>query len=422
MKWGFKKAFICCALLLTAGAVFQFIFGGMDRSFLKQPWGAIIAINYLYLLILTYAKSDRWDWAKKLYDRYSMTASLAFMTLLCIILGLFNFRHATSSWPFCLIYLHFTTILGLRTIDDIHHWRKRRLVPLLSHAAVFLILAAGMFSSGDKIKVRITAPIGHPVHMGQSADGKEVQLPFSIVLKDFTMEEYAPKLHLIDYRQGTSSAEYISVEDKGLTGSLEGWEITVLDILENAGRMKDSLDYKAMDHVGAATAVYVRAIKTAAKDEHVQTSQVSAGGPSGTIREGWVSCGSHIFQPAMLQLDERHAIAMPSREPSKYLSEVIIIDQDGEKTRSIEVNKPAKIGAWRIYQQGYDTERGRWSTISIFECVRDGWYPFIQTALWMILASGLIMALTAGGSGRKKGLATRKEGWDGPIKKKETRS
>ena len=405
MKWGFKKAFAYCALLLSAGAVFQLISGGMDRSFLKQPWGAIIAINYLYLLILAYAKSDKWDWAKKLYDKYSMTASLAFMTILCIILGLFNFRHATTSWPFSLIYIHFTTVLGLRTIDDIHHWRKRRLVPLLSHAAVFLILAAGMFSSGDKIKVRITAPVGYPVHMGQTADGKEVQLPFSIVLKDFTMEEYAPKLHLIDYRQGSSSAEYISVEDKGVTGSLEDWEISVLDILENAGRMRDSLDYKAMDHVGATTAVYVRAIKTSAKAESEQASQENAeikkGAPE-TIREGWVSCGSHIFQPAILQLDEKLAIAMPSREPSKYLSEVIIIDNDGEKHRSIEVNKPAKTGSWRIYQQGYDTERGRWSTISIFECVRDGWYPFIQTALWMILASGLIMALTAGNKRRKE--------------------
>jgi hypothetical protein len=104
----------------------------------------------------------------------------------------------------------------------------------------------------------------------------------------------------------------------------------------------------------------------------------------------------------MLQLDDKHAIAMPTREPSKYLSEVIIIDKDGEKPRNIEVNKPAKIGAWRIYQQGYDTERGRWSTISIFECVKDGWYPFIQTALWMILASGLLMALTAGNKRKRR--------------------
>lgn len=405
MKWGFKKAFVDCALLISVGAVFQLISGGMDRSFLKQPWGAIIAINYLYLLILAYAKSDKWNWVKKLYDKYSMTASLAFMTLSCIILGLFNFRHATSSWPFSLIYLHFTTVLGLRTIDDIHHFKNRRLVPLLSHTAVFLILSAGMFSSGDKIKVRITAPVGYPVHMGQTADGKEVQLPFSIVLKDFTMEEYAPKLHLIDYRQGSSSAEYISVEDKGVTGSLKDWEISVLDILENAGRMRDSLDYKAMDHVGATTAVYVRAIKTPAKAESEQAAQENAEitkGSSESVREGWVSCGSHIFQPAMLELDDKHAIAMPTREPSKYLSEVIIIDNDGEKPRNIEVNKPAKIGAWRIYQQGYDRERGRWSTISIFECVKDGWYPFIQTALWMILASGLIMALTAGNKRKRR--------------------
>lgn len=401
MKWGFKRAFVRCATLFIAGAVFQFITGGLDNSFLRHPWGLIIAINYLYILILAYAKSDSWKWVRTLYDQYAMISSLASMVVLCMIFGLtaqngstdgiagaLGFRRMASSWPFCMIFIYFTTALGLRTIDDIHHWKQRRILPLLSHAAVFIVLAAGMFSGGDKVRVRLTAPVGYPVHTGITASGQEVRLPFVITLRKFEMKEYQPKLHMIDPQMGTSSAEYLRVEEGA--GSFEGWDITVVEYLDMAGKLQDSTDYKSMEHVGAAPAAYVRAVEA----------------QSGASREGWVSCGSHIFPPAMLQLSENQALAMPKREPEHYLSKIIVIDDKGESAYDIEVNNPAKVGAWRIYQVGYDTERGRWSTTSVLECVKDGWYPLIQTALWIILASGVAMALTAGRSRRKKEVAS----------------
>ncbi|MBQ2036807.1 MAG: hypothetical protein II216_02705, partial [Alistipes sp.] len=79
------------------------------------------------------------------------------------------------------------------------------------------------------------------------------------------------------------------------------------------------------------------------------------------------------------------------------------MDGSGEQwTESIEVNKPARIGAWRIYQVGYDTQRGRWSSSSVVECVKDGWWSAVQIALWMLLAAAVVMFLTAGGRGVTK--------------------
>ena len=154
MKWGYKRAFVRCALLFLAGAALQLITGGLDNSFLRHPWGLIISINYLYLLILAYAKSDSWTWVRKLYDRHAMTSSLAAMVVMCIIFGLtaqngstegiagaLGFRNMKASWSFGLIFFYFTSVLGLRAIDDIRNWRSRRLIPSLSHAAVFLVLA-----------------------------------------------------------------------------------------------------------------------------------------------------------------------------------------------------------------------------------------------------------------------------------------
>ena len=86
----------------------------------------------------------------------------------------------------------------------------------------------------------------------------------------------------------------------------------------------------------------------------------------------------------------------PDGSPKTFLSQVKISDKKGERNFDIEVNHPAKVGAWRIYQVGYDKAMGTDSRYSVFECVRDGWYPVIKTGLWIILASGILMALTAG--------------------------
>ena len=124
---------------------------------------------------------------------------------------------------------------------------------------------------------------------------------------------------------------------------------------------------------------------------------------TGEMYEGWVSCGSFIFEPAFLWLGDRYAVAMPKREAKRYLSRIEFMDGSGEQwTESIEVNKPARIGAWRIYQVGYDTQRGRWSSSSVVECVKDGWWSAVQIALWMLLVAAVVMFLTAGGRGVTK--------------------
>ena len=155
---GYKKAFLRCALLFVVGAVLQLSVGNARASLLSYPLGPIVAVNYLYLLYLAYSKSDQWKWVKPVFDHYAMTASLASMTFMCLIFGLcrqdgsdlgvmgaLGFRKMSSSWPFLFIMLDFITVLGLRAIDDIHHWRSRRRVPIIIHCVVFLVFAAGFF-------------------------------------------------------------------------------------------------------------------------------------------------------------------------------------------------------------------------------------------------------------------------------------
>lgn len=108
--------------------------------------------------------------------------------------------------------------------------------------------------------------------------------------------------------------------------------------------------------------------------------------------------GKKITMPFMLTLKEfvlEEYEDMPV--PKRYLSTISVADvKKGMRTLEVEVNHPAKVGQWRIYQYNYDLSHGEGHSVSIFKCVRDPWYGLAASAMWLILLSGLVVFLTAG--------------------------
>ena len=394
-EWGYKRAFLRCALLFVVGTTLQLAVGDIDSSLLHYPWGLILAVNYLYLLVVAYAMRNRWRWLRQLGDDKACLSSLAAFGAIVIVFGLtrqdpareglvgaLGFSRMTSSWPFNLLLFYFMTTLGIRTVSDIHHLRDRRMAAVLTHLGVFVLLVAGTFGSGDTVRCMVTTRVGTPVSIGRDDAGHEVRLPFALTLDDFSIEEYPPKLYLLDTRRESSSREFLSVEADGAEAVIGDWRIRAEHSLDMAGRLPEESDWRAMKHVGAAPAVYASAENTV----------------TGERFSGWVSCGSHIFEPSYLMLDDGMAVAMPRREAKRYLSRVNIMEEGGiRRDVEIEVNHPARVGSWRVYQVGYDTSKGRWSDTSVLECIRDPWYGAAHLALWMLLAAGVVMFVTAGG-------------------------
>lgn len=394
-EWGYKRAFLRCALLFVVGTTLQLAVGDIDSSLLHYPWGLILAVNYLYLLVVAYAMRNRWRWLRQLGDDKACLSSLAAFGAIVIVFGLtrqdpareglvgaLGFSRMTSSWPFNLLLFYFMTTLGIRTVSDIHHLRDRRMAAVLTHLGVFVLLVAGTFGSGDTVRCMVTTRVGTPVSIGRDDAGHEVRLPFALTLDDFSIEEYPPKLYLLDTRRESSSREFLSVEADGAEAVIGDWRIRAEHSLDMAGRLPEESDWRAMKHVGAAPAVYASAENTV----------------TGERFSGWVSCGSHIFEPSYLMLDDGMAVAMPRREAKRYLSRVNIMEEGGiRRDVEIEVNHPARVGSWRVYQVGYDTSKGRWSDTSVLECIRDPWYGAAHVALWMLLAAGVVMFVTAGG-------------------------
>ena len=59
------------------------------------------------------------------------------------------------------------------------------------------------------------------------------------------------------------------------------------------------------------------------------------------------------------------------------------------KEACVEVNKPLSFTGWKIYQLSYDESKGKWSTYSVFELVRDPWLPLVYIGIWMMIAGAI---------------------------------
>ena len=385
LSHNYKEIVVRCACLLLAGTALQLLMGGVDASFLKYPWGVVLSVNYLYLLVIISFNKDKWGWTRHFTGRRTYIASLIAMLVLTLVFGLvrqdgssgllgaLGFTQMKHSWVFNLFLLHFTTIMGVKVVDSLRSIKKQRLHVAIMHTAFFIILVTGIFGSGEKVRVRLTAVQGEPTNIGITSDGKRVELPFIIRLKDFSLEEYPPQIHILS--NDRLSKEFLPINGKNSNDVLGQWRIECVEYLEMAGRKPGDSVYIHMNHVGATTAAY---IKASSVDETV---------------EGWVSCGSYIFTGSTLMLPDGSHLVMPRREVKKYLSETEIISGDEKKVFNIAVNVPATIGAWKIYQSGYDSARGRWGTSSVFECVKDSWYPITHVAMWLILVAGVFALL-----------------------------
>lgn len=434
--WGYKRAFGRCALLLAAGVALQTFSGSIDPSFLRYPWGVIVALVYVYLLLAVHLLGDKWPKLRRLSDTYASLSSLTMILVLLLVFGLvrqdgrpdsflgfLGFTRMSRSWVFAVPLLYFTTVVTLTAIDEIHHFNKHRFGTVFAHIGLSVILISGTFGCGDFKRVTLTAPVGIPRHTALTDSGAPFALPFEVTLKRFEMDEYPPKLFVYDIRDGSFSDEYVScsaepnssvsdgqrsvpvrnhssdsIHTSGsetvpaaitVSGAIGEWSVVIKDYIASAG--KDSLGYVPLDHFGAVPAAFVSvAHSSLSSSSFTGTEADHIGKPAleSIMVEDWVSCRSSLFGECVLKLDDYHVLRMSKPEPKRFASEVVLERSGQSKTVSIEVNHPAKVGAWRIYQSGYDTEKGKWSSYSVLECVRDPWFGAVRIALWLLLLSG----------------------------------
>lgn len=408
--WKYKEGMMIGAGLLVTGFLLQATVGKIEWAWVAFPVNVFVL--FLFLILLEGMHVFR----KKVYlfgwlSHYSAAvSSLCWVVGMTVLMGLIKqipshhsldgferllgFSQMLSSWSFVLLYVWMTMVLGLTILRAGFPFRWRKVPFLLNHIGLFVALVAATLGNADMQRLRMTTSLGNAEWRAQNeATQQIVELPLAIELKDFTIDEYPPKLMLIDNATGKVLPEkapvHLLLEEGVAEGELQDWSLVItLSIPEAASvATEDTLKFTEFHSMGSTYAVYLKAVN------HQTNEQ----------KEGWVSCGSFMFPYKALKLNDRVSLVMPEREPRRFASDVTLYTESGlQQEETIEVNKPVELDGWKIYQLSYDETKGRWSDISVFELVSDPWLPYVYIGIGLMILGAVCLFTTAQPERRKE--------------------
>ena len=231
-------------------------------------------------------------------------------------------------------------------------------------------------------RLKMTVQEGNTEWRATDNFGNIVELPIAIELDSCLIEEYPPKLVVIDNLSGKilpeKQPESYMFEAIGKTTRLAGYTIEITDYLPHAGVIRDTafVNFVPLLMDGATTALKVKVL-------HPSLSESV---------EGWVSNGSYMFPYNVLYVDKTVSVAMPVQDVKRYTSKVTAYSEKGNVTKAdIEVNKPLSFENWVIYQLSYDESKGKYSETSVFELVRDPWLKIVYIGIFMLFGGALFL-------------------------------
>ena len=392
-----KEGFVTGAGLILVGLALQYSVGPIDWSAFAFPINAICLVLYLAFLALIYALRHRVRLFSFFFTTEAAVPTLVYAALLTVAMGLtrqvapheraidpIGLTRMLSFWPFVLIYGRLTGIVGLIAIRQILHFRLRELPSLLSHLGVFIAIVAATLGSADMERVKLRASMDMPEWRATHEQGF-LELPLAIQLEKFTIDEYPPKLLIINSKTGKSipakNPEIVLVDKHFREGKLLKWRIRVRQNLPLAAPVvtSDTVKYVGWGSSGAVTALLVEA------------QPMEGDRAVGKPLVGWVTCGSYLFPFQELKLTKDLSLVMARREPERYASRIHVYTRSQKNiVATVEVNKPVSVDGWRIYQLSYDESMGRWSETSTFELVKDPWLPAVYLGIFLLLAGAVL--------------------------------
>ena len=402
--WGYIEGWTICGGIFFTGMILQFFSGKITPDSFHFPVNLILGAVFLLLLLLFYLFSRKIKGLQWFSGYIAAITSLSSLLFLIIVMGLIRqlpssldfskesgfvrtgFMQMTVSWPFLLLFLYFLWILGWVVLKRLGRFTWKNTGFILNHAGLFTALFAALLGSSDLQRLQMTVPLNVSEWRATNERNEMVELPLAIELKSFTIDEYPPKLMLLDNVTGEAlpkkRPENVSVETCPLTAGLLEWKLEITKYLPFAAVLINQDTVNAIEYQGegATSALYVKARNVI----------------DNTQKEGWVSCGNYLFPYSSLRLNEKESLIMPEREPKYFVSDITVYTKSGEiKNAIIEVNKPLSVAGWNIYQLNYDRAMGKWSQHSVFELVKDPWLPVVYLGVGMMLAGAIFLFISA---------------------------
>lgn len=359
---------------------------------IQFPLNAEIGILYICLLFIIHAYYRRKKPVQWLRSIPAAVSAISLFTLLSLMMGFIPQFHDSqnsslfqklglnsirTTWYFLLSGLFLLTSLGLTIFKRLKKFTLKNTGFFMNHFGLFLVILAGSLGSADLYRLSIRVQEGEASNIGYDRDSKAYELPFKIRLKDFQIDEYNPKV------------AFISNQDRKIIKDLKPnpFEVSANEEI-TVGSFIITVE-KFYPHAKISEEGLI-AVEDTSNTFPAALLEVTDRN-TGETKSQWISSGNHKLPPVFMKLDEQYSLAMMNPQPKKYRSLVTIFTDEGRQSRIIEVNQPVKIKGWKLYQSGYDQQKGKDSEISIFEAVRDPWLPVVYTGLFMMLLGGVYL-------------------------------
>jgi hypothetical protein len=390
--WGYAESFMVALEIVILGFIFEIVLKGQGVRSPHLPYNLIMFLALIGILIFVHFYFRYKPVVKWLSSVPCSISAISMYALLVLLMGfitqqgenqsrwlqLLGLNHLKNSWPFLLIQIYLLVSLGLVVLRRGIPFHGKNLGFLLNHLGLWITLAAAGLGSGDLKRVSIDLQEnGKFNNVGYKPDHSRFEMPFSMKLVDFNIEMYDSKIAVADGSKGEivqKHGETLPVIHKGYETTLIDWKIKVKQYIPFA--FKTDSGYVETDKPGSIAVAFI------------ETRNVV----TGDTVSGWITSGSMMFDPKYLDLKKSKLLILTEPEPRKFESLVVVKNARGdEKTVKLEVNKPYRMNGWKLYQISYDTQMGKYSTLSVIEAVRDPWLPLVYSGIFLLLGGAIYL-------------------------------
>jgi hypothetical protein len=240
--YGMKEGFLIGGALILTGLLLQLSIGSVDWDAFHWPVNGIVWAAFLALIAVFYLLRNKAHCLLFISTYKAAIPALVYVVALTIVMGLIRqdeqgtwLHHMLSFWPFVLVYVYSSLILGLVILRQLTTWAATKFsirhfpISLLSHLGLFLAMTAGTLSTADIQRVKMITVKDSPEWRALTADQHIVEMPFTIKLKQFHMETYEsgkPKRFASDIHILTQSGQHIDATiDVNKPIEVDGWKI-----------------------------------------------------------------------------------------------------------------------------------------------------------------------------------------------------
>jgi len=389
INWGYPQSFKFTLAIILLGFLIQIVSQSTVPDIIF-PHNLIFGITFIIISIISSIFLKNTQILKWLSSIPASVSAILGITLLIIIMGIIpqtgssdstiihtiGFDDINSSWAFILLSIYLLFVLAIVCIKKIIPFRIKNIGFIFSHLGLWICIFAAGLGSGDLRRLSMDLDENQITWKAHDNKGNYYELPLAIKLLDFSIQNFDPKIAVIDNTTGEICEKYkpftIMIHDS-LKCKLQEYNIEVIKHLKYSGRIGDM--YSPVRDFGSSPATKIRVTS-----------------PNNKSVEGWITCGSFNMLPESLTIDDKYSIVMTVPEVKKFSSEVIIFTPDGKKINTtLEVNKPITINSWKIYQLSYDEKMGKYSTKSTLELIKDPWQKIVYLGIFLMMIGAIYM-------------------------------